>query len=243
MKAVDKQKLIDDVMDVFKKNGNKISRDLYLREGKYSRKPIERIFGSWNGMLESLNLPINQKVIKGTKFAYTDKELSDNLLCIYREFGRCSASLVKKYATACLEVYQRRFGSINKAMEKVGIPTRKVGESKEASKVFKEISEILKSTFEAEKTFEWLINPETGRHLYVDAYFEQYNLVVEYNGLQHYQVCNYLPGDCEELLKKRQHRDELKEKLIKEHNINFLTIKYTIKNNRKEIIRLLSTVL
>lgn len=247
MKAIDKKELIEDILKVYKnsKNDNcNFSREYYIKNGKYSRKPIDRIFGNWNNMLKTLNLPLNQEVLSNNRYAYTDEELLNDLKKIYEEYGACSANLIKYNATACLEVYQRRFGCINNAMEKVGIPTVKAGESREAKIIFEQISKILETKFEYEKTFDWLINPKTNKHLYIDAYSEDLKLAVEYNGKQHYEVCpQRFPGDCEEQLKIRQERDQIKEKLAKEHDIKFLTIKYTFKNNRIELIKLLSTIL
>lgn len=248
MKKISRENLIEDVLKVYrnsKRDNCSFSRNYYIKNGKYSRKPIDRLFGSWNNMLKELNLPLNQEVLlNNNNYAYTDKQLLNDLKKIYEEYGACSAKLIKHNATACVEVYQRRFGCINNAMKKIGIPTTKPGESREAKIIFEQISKILKTKFEYEKTFDWLINPRTNRHLYIDAYSEDLKLAIEYNGKQHYQICpQRFPGDCEEQLKIRQERDQIKEKLIKEHNIKFLTIKYTFKNNRIELIKLLSTIL
>ena len=36
-----------------------MTKDIYLSQGKYSRKPIDRHFGSWNKMLIALGLNTN----------------------------------------------------------------------------------------------------------------------------------------------------------------------------------------
>lgn len=55
---VSKEDLVADVLRVYNDHG-RISKDFYIRVGKYSRKPIDRIFGTFNKMLEELGLPLN----------------------------------------------------------------------------------------------------------------------------------------------------------------------------------------
>lgn len=230
--------MIADVLDVYNKFG-KISRDLYVKNGKYSRKPINRIFGSWNNMLKELNIELNQKVGEN-KYAYTDEELLTDLLRIYNEFGLCCSRLIKEESISCLEVYQRRFGSINNAMELVGIPTRKRGESIAEKVVLNKISSILDSKYEYQKQFDWLVNPNTGRKLFIDGYFKEYNLAVEYNGKQHYQVTPFIKGDSVELLKIRKERDAIKYKLLKQNNVKLIIIRYDECTSREELIKKIS---
>lgn len=238
MRKIAKEDLVKDVLDVYSKFG-KISRDLYIANGKYSRKPINRIFGSWNNMLNELNIKLNQKVGEN-KFAYTDEELLNDLIRIYNEFGVCCARLIKEEGISCLEVYQRRFGSINKAMELVGIPTRKKGESIVEKSVLNKISSILDSKYEYQKQFDWLVNPNTGKKLTIDGYFEEYNLAVEYNGRQHYEVVTFIKNDSPELLSIRKERDAIKYKLLEENNIKLIIINYNESTSRKELIKKIS---
>lgn len=241
MKKIAKEDLIKDILDVYNKFG-RISRDLYIANGKYSRKPIIRIFGSWNNMLNELNIELNQKVGEN-KFAYTDEELLNDLIRIYNEFGVCCARLIREEGISCIEVYQRRFGSINKAMKLVGIPTRKQGESIVEKSVLNKISSILDSKYEHQKQFDWLINPNTGKKLIIDGYFAEYNLAVEYNGKQHYEVVSFIKGDCCELLNIRQERDAIKYKLLEQNNVKLLIIKYNESTSRKELIKKLSNII
>lgn len=241
MKKIRKEDLVQDVLKVYKEE-ERISRDLYLAKGQYSRKPIERIFGNWNNMLKELNIPLNQKVVGENKFVYTDEELLEDLVKIYNEFGYCSAKLIKDNSISCIEVYQRRFGSINKAFQKVGIPTRKAGERIEEDGVVRLVESILDIKFEREKTFDWLVNPETGRHLYLDGYYEPYNLALEYNGPQHFQIANCFANKNRDkklgttALERTRQRDKAKRELLLQHNVKLLNMNYYEPINRLYLI-------
>lgn len=241
MQKIAKEDLIKDVLDVYNRFG-RVSKNLYIANGKYSTKPINRIFGSWNNMLNELDIELNQKVGEN-KFAYTNDELLNDLSRIYDEFGVCCARLIKEEGISCLEVYQRRFGSINKAMELVGIPTRKSGESIVEKTILDKISSILDSKYEYQKRFGWLINPKTGKRLVVDGYFEEYNLAIEYNGRQHYEVVSFIRNDSPELLEIRKERDAIKYKLLEENNVRLLIINYNESTSRKELIKRLSNII
>lgn len=98
------------------------------------------------------------------------------------------------------------------------------------------IAKILRDNniiFEKQKTFPGLRykNP-----LHCDFYLPDFNLVIEYNGEQHYKPVKLWGG--EEELQIIQLRDKIKKDYCLEHNINYLIIKYNenilealIKNN------------
>ena len=57
-----------------------------------------------------------------------------------------------------------------------------------------------------------------------DFYIEEYNLLIEYNGEQHYRPIEYYGG--REKFKIQLHHDWLKRKYARKNNINLLVIKY-----------------
>ena len=77
-------------------------------------------------------------------------------------------------------------------------------------------------------------NPETNRFLLADFFIEDYNLVIEYDGKQHYKP---MYNDIKKLEKQKK-RDLIKDKYLIKNNINILRIPYTVntKENIKEII-------
>lgn len=68
---------------------------------------------------------------------------------------------------------------------------------------------------------DWLKNPETNKNLELDGYCEELKIAFEYQGNQHYHNDTQFAGELDKQLK----RDELKEKLCKEHGIQLLFIK------------------
>lgn len=88
--------------------------------------------------------------------------------------------------------------------------------------------------YEREKTFNDLINPLTNYHLYFDFYLPKYNVVIEYQGEQHYKPIEWFGGVKEYL--KIIERDQYKaaytgwiKKFI------FLELNFLLHKNKEEI--------
>lgn len=89
------------------------------------------------------------------------------------------------------------------------------------------IREILKENnilFEEQKRFKKLIK------FPFDFYLPKKNLLIEYNGIQHYKAIDFFGG--EKQLAKQKENDKLKKDFCKTNNLNLLTISY--KDNIKE---------
>lgn len=85
----------------------------------------------------------------------------------------------------------------------------------------KMIENILKSECTPQKTWDWLIGI-SNYNLSCDGYFEEYNLIVEFDGAQHRMpVINY---GGRERYEKQIKNDQLKDKLLKEHGYKILRI-------------------
>lgn len=75
----------------------------------------------------------------------------------------------------------------------------------------------------------WLINSKTNRKLELDGYNEQLKIAFEYDGEYHYKKTKKLIN--------QQYRDNIKNELCKQNNINLIRIPYTIhKNNYQNYI-------
>ena len=89
------------------------------------------------------------------------------------------------------------------------------------------IEELLKEMgiqYEKEKIFSSCIYPETKANPRFDFYLPEYNIVIEYDGIQHYQNSNflsYLP------LEEQQKRDTFKNNWCNENDIKIIRIPYT----------------
>ena len=74
-----------------------------------------------------------------------------------------------------------------------------------------------------------------------DFYVPEYNLLIEYNGEQHYKLVNWTGELTEEEmrdnLKRQRHHDWLKRKYANKHNINLLVIPYWEYNNVENILQ------
>lgn len=69
------------------------------------------------------------------------------------------------------------------------------------------------------------INPETNYHLSFDFYLPDYNLVIEYQGKQHYMPIAHFGG--KEKFINQQFKDNFKRQYCKENGIKLLEISYT----------------
>lgn len=70
---------------------------------------------------------------------------------------------------------------------------------------------------------------------YFDFYIPEYNLVLEYQGKQHYEFNSFFHKD-EEDFAKRKKKDILKKDKAIFHNMNYVSIKYTLFNNINSIL-------
>ena len=77
-----------------------------------------------------------------------------------------------------------------------------------------------------------------GHRLRFDIYISKLNIVIEFDGEQHFKSVEYFGGD--EGFKKRQYLDNLKNKYCNEHDIKLLRIPYT---QEKEIPEILTTII
>lgn len=81
--------------------------------------------------------------------------------------------------------------------------------------------------------FDWLVSNK-GRKMQPDFYLPDYNLVIEYDGEQHFKPIKRWGGEVR--FKATVERDELKNQLYFEHNINLLRIPYTDYKNIEVIL-------
>lgn len=90
------------------------------------------------------------------------------------------------------------------------------------------IAKILKDlniTYERQKRFNDCINPLTKHKLSYDFYLPQENMLIEFNGDQHYRSLRHWHRN-KNTLKTQQYRDFLKKQYALDHGYKFLIIKY-----------------
>lgn len=84
--------------------------------------------------------------------------------------------------------------------------------------------------FERQKTFKDCLNPLTNHHLFFDFYLPDYNLLIEYDGEQHF-YSNNRNWNNKENFEKTQFRDNIKNNWCLLHNMKLIRIPYTKYNN------------
>ena len=86
--------------------------------------------------------------------------------------------------------------------------------------------------FIKQKTFPTCYNPETNNPFFFDFYLPDYNLLIEYDGEQHFSFKkDTYSWNNEENFQKTKKHDELKNNWCKENNIKLIRIPYTEYNN------------
>jgi very-short-patch-repair endonuclease len=96
------------------------------------------------------------------------------------------------------------------------------------------ISEILSSKnikYFEQKSFDGL---KYKSNLYFDFYLPDYNLCIEFDGMQHKKAYYFFGG--ENALKERVLRDEIKNNYCKSNNINLLRLNFQVNYLTKERI-------
>ena len=101
--AITKEELVKDVLDVFEQTKS-TKQENYIKNGKYSRAIINRIFGSWNKMLFSLGIQVNmfkpgqyskESIIQDYKKISIEK--GRPLSCIeFRNLGKYSQPIIDR---------------------------------------------------------------------------------------------------------------------------------------------------
>ncbi|WP_281658224.1 hypothetical protein [Halobacillus sp. Cin3] len=85
------------------------------------------------------------------------------------------------------------------------------------------ISDILGASYETQKQFPWLVGV-SGMPLRCDGYFHEFKLVVEYDGIQHFEPVEFYGGISS--FNKTQENDAIKNKEIPNNGLKLLRIPY-----------------
>jgi hypothetical protein len=82
---------------------------------------------------------------------------------------------------------------------------------------------------------------KSGRKIQLDIFVPQFNLALEYQGMQHYKSIKFFGGDKQ--LAIRQKLDHEKREICFENGILLIEVSYTWKGSKSEIIRLITDAL
>lgn len=89
--------------------------------------------------------------------------------------------------------------------------------------VIENIRSLTSNNYNPQHTWDWLIN-DNGNLLFVDAYFPELNLVIEYDGIQHFEPIKNMGG--EEAFIRNQLHDSIKNKLLNDKGIILIRFNY-----------------
>ena len=92
-----------------------------------------------------------------------------------------------------------------------------------------------------EYTTEWLINPKTGKRLYVDFYLKGYDIAIEYDGEQHYKFVKFIHKKYKNFY-NQVYRDRTKEKILLNHGIKTVRFKFDENITKSHIKEKISNV-
>lgn len=87
-------------------------------------------------------------------------------------------------------------------------------------------------SFTYQKQFDDCVNTVTGRRLRFDFYLEEHNLIIEYDGVQHFKIIDHWGGV--DGLEMRKKLDTIKDEYCKNKDIKILRIHY--KENVEELL-------
>ncbi|MCE1202462.1 MAG: HNH endonuclease [Bacteroidia bacterium] len=110
---VTKEELIDDLERVIAETGHKqISREEYIKRGKYSFEPFRRVFKTWSNAVKEVGLnPRNYNI--------SDEDCFKNIEDIWVQLGRQPrySEMIKPFSKYSGRLYVNRFGTWTKALE------------------------------------------------------------------------------------------------------------------------------
>lgn len=201
-----KEEVLDDIKKFYDKHKT-TSSTKYREHGTYCSLVTDR-FGGWVSLLDELGLdPKNKKWGKD----YIIKTIED----IYHKNGFLSADLITKEAPFTYQSIKYHLGGvkeINKHFGKDVFLNNRVSTNAQKIKSYL-IERFGEDKVKTEHTWDWFVNPETGYHLYVDYFVPSENLIIEYDGQQHFRYIEFFHKNYETYLEQVK-RDQMKDDLI-----------------------------
>lgn len=222
-----KDEVIKMALSLYNKYGY-INKNLCVNNG-ISSCVIRRIFGSFTELYKQINVEpnIQRNVSKD--------DIKEDILKIYQKYNTTSSNIYRKYGKYSQTIIDNVVGGWENIIDELELTTasNSSGETMIES-ILKEMNIEYKKHF----NFEWLISNE-GNKLYIDFYIPKYNIVIEYDGLQHYRFIKYFHKTIDNFYKYVE-RDKYKESLIISHNIKIHRILYNqdIKKSLNNILNL-----
>lgn len=215
-----KDDIVFDIISV-KNKFSYISAELYRKNGKYSQTIIDSVFGSFGNALESCGFKSKMKAK-----TMTNQDMVDHGILLLSRLGAINGRLITKYSDFSSTTVLARFGSLENYYSLIGYNGNNHNTSPSAVYVFNKIAEILNEQPVFEVSFNNCIGVG-GKPLRYDAYYKTHNLLVEFNGHQHYIYSKKYHNN---LIDFSNHvlNDQLKSEFAIRNGFIFLSIPYDI---------------
>ena len=203
--GVTKEEVLLDVKNCYEHIGN-INAEIYRKNGKFSQRLTDRLFGNFTKLLIEAGLSPNL-----SSYAYSDEELLEICRDIYEKYGVLSKKQIVLETNIPNATIINRLGSLQELYTKLNIQYFPVSEK------FRIILDVLVDMFKEQPVLEWkhelLINPKTGINLRVDAYFQENNIAIEFDGEQHFKYKPHYHKEYSFFL-YRKYLDNIKYKIM-----------------------------
>lgn len=225
------------IKEIIFKN-NSINHEL-LKDNNISLSVINKVYGSYENMCALYNIKYNNNK------AISKKDVIKDLEELYKKYKNLSMPILDKHGKYEYHVYYNKVGNTNEIYKELGILNTKSCRNRSdiCDYILYRIELILGCKCEYEKSFDECYNPKTNKKLKFDGYFKEFNLLVEYDGIQHYEMNNYF-HKTEEQFKSSLIKDKIRNEFCENNNINLLRIRYDDKvDTDEDLIILLKKVL
>lgn len=194
---------------------------LCLKHGSFFQSPNQHLMG--NGCPKcATNTKTTEEFIREANIVHEG---------LYEYIGVSYIDLVTKIPIKC-KVHGTFYQIPNAHLKGQGCPKCKKSKGEVAISKFLEQHNII---YESPKTFYTCINPKTGWNLYYDFYLSNKNILIEFDGYQHY-LPYYRDKHNLDSLKMRKYRDRLKNIWAKENGYILVRIPYTSIKKIPEIL-------
>lgn len=220
-KNVSKEDVIHDMIRLYKEFG-KLNSNIQRKHSRYSQIVIDNLFGSFTEMMSEIGLSSGYE-----KNISKDKLLAE-LRRLHREYGYVNQTIIAKFSMYSVPTFYNKFGNMSNMYDALGVRNdpNEGDYFNKASYVIGIVADYLDENPIPEWTCKWLVNPETNNNLFVDGYFPDHTLAVEFDGEQHFRYIPFLHGHDVDKFKRQQELDRLKDQLLMSHDIKVLRIRY-----------------
>lgn len=214
---------------------NSTSSTLYRRLGKYSSTIINRL-GGWRSLLKDIGIkPMFENLGKDYMVESARK--------IYEEYGFISKDLINDNCEFTYQALSSYFKDKKEMSLEIG-NTLDIFENGKRSKNEKVISKYLdeiigRDNYITEMTWSWLKNKYTNCNMYCDFYIPKLNIVIEYNGEQHYKYIERFHRNQNGFINMLD-RDNQKYKLLNDNGIKLIILKYDEKLTKDLILNIIN---